>query len=445
MTQKNIAAIILAAGKGTRMKSSLHKVLHPLGGHPMLLHLMDSLDRLAPSKQVVVVGAGKEQVAEAVKGRAETALQEPQLGTGHAVQAAQDLMAGFDGDVLILYGDVPLLSSATMEAMIAARHGPDAADVVVLGFRPEDTKAYGRLIVEGGELQAIVEHKDATEAQRAINLCNSGIMAVKGDVLFDLLGRVGNDNASQEYYLTDIVKIARGLGMRCSVVEADEVEVMGVNSRQELSQAEKVFQGQKREAAMKDGATLLDPDTVYFSHDTVVGRDVVIAPNVFFGPKVTIADNVTINAFCHLEGADVGEGAIIGPFARLRPGTALAQGVKVGNFVEIKKSQIEAGAKVNHLTYIGDARVGAKANIGAGTITCNYDGFNKSFTDIGKGAFIGSNTALVAPVTIGDGAIVGAGSTISKDVEADALIVERSPAREIGGWAANFRAKQDKK
>lgn len=451
MSSSDIAAVILAAGKGTRMKSSLHKVLHPVAGRPMLHHVMAAVDTLSPARQVVIVGNGREQVEAAVKDRAEIAVQEPQLGTGHAVQQAEAALKGFRGDILILYGDVPLTSAETLRRMIDARRTPDADGkcpaIVVLGFRPADTLAYGRLkLAADGSLDAIVEHKDASEEERQINLCNSGIMAVDGTELFSFLSKLTNNNANKEYYLTDIVAIARAQGLKTAVIETHEDEVIGVNSRAELAVVEGISQRQARIKAMAEGATLIAPETVFFSYDTKLGRDVVIEPNVVFGPAVTVGDNVTIHAFSHLEGATVADNADIGPFARLRPGADLRTGAKVGNFVEIKKSVLEEGAKVNHLTYIGDARVGAKANVGAGTITCNYDGFNKSKTDIGAGAFIGSNSSLVAPVKIGDGAIVGAGSVVTKDVSADALAVVRADQREIKGWAAKFRARnKDKK
>lgn len=432
------------------MKSDLHKVLHPIAGRPMLLHLLATLDAFKPKRTVVVVGAGREQVEAAVGGQAQIAVQEPQLGTGHAVMAARNALEGFKGDILILYGDVPLLREETMRAMLAARHGvPDktaAPAVVVLGFQPQDPGAYGRLVLgHDGNLKEIVEFKDATPIQREITLCNSGVMAVDAQLLFELLDEVDNDNANGEYYLTDIVGLARHRNLNCAVVVAGEQEVMGVNSRAELSLAENVFQNRCRADAMAAGVTLVDPSSVYFSHDTVIGRDVIIEPNVFFGPGVKIGDKAKILAFCHFEGATIAAGASVGPYARLRPGADIGKGAKVGNFVEIKKAKLEDGAKVSHLSYIGDARVGAKANVGAGTITCNYDGYNKAFTDIGAGAFIGSNTSLVAPVKVGDGAIVGAGSVITRDVAADALGVVRADYREIGGWAARFREKQTKK
>ncbi|MCC3859703.1 bifunctional UDP-N-acetylglucosamine diphosphorylase/glucosamine-1-phosphate N-acetyltransferase GlmU [Pseudemcibacter aquimaris] len=442
MSNNDIAVVILAAGKGTRMKSSKHKVLHPIGGRPMLHHLLDNVDVLNPDKKVIVVGADKEQVENSVGDQAEVVVQEPQLGTGHAVQMSREALSGFTGRVLVLYGDVPLVSVDTMRNMINTD-----ADVVVLGFTPDDAKAYGRLKVnENGGLDAIVEFKDANEEERAIKLCNSGIMAVSGKYLFEMLDAVSNDNAAGEYYLTDLVEIAGSKNLKCAVVHADEEEVTGINSRSELAAVEKKFQQSKRNHFMAEGVTMLDPDTVYFAYDTKVGKDVVIGPNVFFGPGVTIADNVTINAFTHIEGATVDEGASIGPFARLRPNANIGKKVKVGNFVEIKKANIEEGAKISHLSYVGDARVGKNANIGAGTITCNYDGYFKYHTDIGEGAFIGSNSSLVAPVNIGDGAIIGAGSVITSVVEADALAITRAKQRALGGWAAKFRiTQQDKK
>ncbi|MBL4603919.1 MAG: bifunctional UDP-N-acetylglucosamine diphosphorylase/glucosamine-1-phosphate N-acetyltransferase GlmU [Emcibacteraceae bacterium] len=445
MNASDLAIIILAAGKGTRMKSSLHKVLHPLGGRPMLHHLLDTAAPLKPSRKVIVVGAGKEQVEASVGEQADIVVQEPQLGTGHAVQVTGDQLRGFDGDVLILYGDVPLLKQDTMQKMIDVRAETNAA-VVVLGFTPDDAKAYGRLKVgSDGNLEAIIEFKDASEDERAITLCNSGIMLLDGVKMFELLDALDNKNAAKEYYLTDVVAIAGQKKLGCVVVEADEYEVMGINSRSELAEAEAVFQNNRRKYFMDEGVTLNDPSSVYFSHDTIIGRDVTIAPNVVFGPGTEIADNVTINAFCHIEGAKIGNGASVGPFARLRPAAELGRGVKVGNFVEIKKSKIEDGAKISHLSYIGDARIGKNVNIGAGTITCNYDGYFKYPTDIGEGAFIGSNTALVAPVKIGAGAIIGAGSVITSDVNADALAVARGKMKEFGGWAAKFRTNSQNK
>ncbi len=438
MSSRNIAVVVLAAGKGTRMKSDLHKVLHPIAGRPMLLHLLAAADTLSPERTVVVTGAGRAQVEAAVAPRgARIAVQAEQLGTGHAVMQAREALSGFEGDVLILYGDVPLVRAETMRAMIARLNAADAPAVVVLGFRPAEAGAYGRLIVADGSdrLEKIVEFKDADARERAVTLCNSGLMAARGESLFDLLARLGNDNASGEYYLTDVVELSGA----AAVIEADAGEVAGVNSRGELAAVEQAWQQVRRARAMADGATLIAPETVWFAHDTTIGRDVTIEPNVVFGPGVTVADGATIHAFSHLEGATVGSGATVGPYARLRPGADLSENAKVGNFVEIKKATIGVGAKVNHLTYIGDAEVGAGANVGAGTITCNYDGYFKYRTVIGAGAFIGSNSALVAPVAIGAGAIVAAGSVVTRDVAADSLALARGRQEERGGWAKRFR------
>jgi bifunctional UDP-N-acetylglucosamine pyrophosphorylase / glucosamine-1-phosphate N-acetyltransferase len=435
----DIAAIILAAGQGTRMKSDLHKVLHPIAGRPMLMHLMASVDALSPARKVVVVGSGKEQLEAALAGSAELAVQQPQHGTGHAVQQAEDALAGFNGDVLILYGDVPFVPTTTMQGMIDRLNAPDAPAVVVLAFEPDDTQSYGRVLTDGDKILKMVEHKDAIDAERACRLCNSGLMAVKAKDLFGLLERVTNDNAAGEYYLVDIVNIANADGRMCAVVKTDPFDVAGINSRAELAVMEGKWQQRRRAQAMADGASLIAPKTVWFAYDTVIGRDVVIEPNVFFGPGVTIADEVVIRAFSHIEGAMIGAGAEVGPYARLRPGAVLGEKSKVGNFVEVKKATLGKGAKANHLSYIGDADVGAGANIGAGTITCNYDGYFKYQTVIGEGAFIGSNSALVAPVTIGAGAIVGAGSVVTVDVGADALALVRPEQCEKTGWAKRFR------
>ncbi|WP_066809460.1 bifunctional UDP-N-acetylglucosamine diphosphorylase/glucosamine-1-phosphate N-acetyltransferase GlmU [Sphingomonas asaccharolytica] len=436
-----IAAIILAAGMGTRMKSDLHKVLHPIAGRPMLLHLIDNVQALDASRIVVVAGARREQVEAAVTPLGvEVAIQAEQLGTGHAVQQAESALAGFEGDVLILYGDVPLVSTATMARMIERLRGDGEPSVVVLGFRPADAAAYGRVIADkDGRIAKIVEYKDASADERAVTLCNSGLMAVRSADLFRLLAQVTNDNAAGEYYLTDLAELAVKDGRGAVVVETAADEVAGVNSRAELAAVDASWQEKRRVQAMAEGATLVDPATVWFSFDTQVGRDVLIQPNVFFGPGVSVADGATIHGFSHIEGATIGAGAEVGPYARLRPGAVLGEKSKVGNFVEVKKAVLGKGAKANHLTYLGDAEIGAGANIGAGTITCNYDGFFKYKTVIGEEAFIGSNSALVAPVTIGAGAIVAAGSTVTRDVEPDALRLVRPDQQTKPGWAKRFR------
>lgn len=441
-----LAIVILAAGKGTRMKSDLHKVLHPIAGRPMLMHLMDTASRLSPDRQVVVVGSGRDQLEAALGGKAQIAVQEPQHGTGHAVQQAEGALAGFSGDVLILYGDVPFVREETMRAMLERLHAPDAPAVVVLGFQPADTLQYGRILSDGDRITKMVEHKDATDAERACTLCNSGLMAVRSGELFGLLARVGNSNAQGEYYLVDIVNIANADGRTCAVVVTDdEDEVAGINSRAELAQAEGRWQQRRRAQAMADGASLIAPETVWFAWDTVLGRDVVVEPNVWFGPGVTVADKVTIRAFCHIEGATLAEGVEVGPYARLRPGAVLKEKSKIGNFVEMKKATLGVGAKANHLTYLGDAEVGAGANIGAGTITCNYDGYFKHKTVIGERAFIGSNSALIAPVRIGADAIVAAGSAVSRDVADGELRLVRAEQLIKPGWADRFHDAMKKK
>jgi len=443
MKSNPIAAVILAAGQGTRMKSDIHKVLHPIAGQPMLHHLLSTVATLGPERQVVVAGARREQVEKSVEALDVTVVtQEPQLGTGHAVQQAEAALAGFDGVILVLYGDVPLVSADTMQRMIDRLNASDAPMAVVLGFRPADPLAYGRIIADGdGIIAKMVEYKDATEAERAVTLCNSGLMAVRARHLWPLLARVGNANAAGEYYLPDIVMLAGADGHSCAVIETGAHEVAGINSRAELATVEQEWQQRRRARAMAEGATLIAPETVWFAHDTVIGRDVVIEPNVFFGPGVAIADGATIHGFSHIEGARIARGARIGPYARLRPGAVIGEKARVGNFVELKATTLGAGAKANHLSYIGDADVGADANIGAGTITCNYDGFFKYRTEIGRGAFIGSNSALVAPVKIGDEAIIGAGSVVTRDVEAGALGLARGNQQNKPGWGTQFRAK----
>ena len=447
MSHHEFAAIILAAGKGTRMKSALHKVLHPIAGRPMLKHLMASVEALGPKKQVVVVGAGREQVEGALGDTAETCLQEPQLGTGHAVQQAQERLSGFSGDVLVLYGDVPFVRGETMQAMLDRLHEADAPKVVVLGFEPDDALAYGRVIADdAGRIAKMVEFKDASEDERTCRLCNSGLMAARAEDMFALLDRVGNDNAQGEYYLPDIVNIAIADGDICAAVTArDPGEVAGINSRGELAAAEALWQAEQREHWMAEGVTLRAPDTVFFSWDTQLGRDVTVDPNVVFGPGVTVADGAHIKSFSHIEGAEIGEKAQVGPYARLRPGAVMAKDSFVGNFVEMKNAHLGEGAKASHLTYLGDAEVGARANIGAGTITCNYDGYFKYRTEIGEGAFIGSNSALIAPVRIGRDAIVAAGSTVSRDVADGDLRMVRGEQIVKPGWADRFHDAMRKK
>jgi bifunctional UDP-N-acetylglucosamine pyrophosphorylase / glucosamine-1-phosphate N-acetyltransferase len=437
----DLAAVVLAAGQSTRMNSAVSKVLHEIAGRTLLGHVLAAVTSLEASRIVVVAGLGQDDVAAlATSQGAEVAIQDPPQGTGHAVLQAREALEGFGGDIMVVYGDTPLMRPETLQLLIDRRHQADNPAVVVFGFRPDDPALYGRLVLDDADhLTRIVEARDANDDEKAINLCNGGVMVLDGAIAFDLLAAIGNDNAKGEYYLTDIIAEAAKTGRVSAVVEGDELEIMGVDHRTALAAAEAALQDRLRANALAGGATLVDPGTVWFSADTIIGRDVYIEPNVFFGPGVTVQDNVTIKGFSHIEGATIGDGSVIGPFARLRPGAELAEDTKVGNFVEIKKAKIEAGAKVNHLSYIGDARVGEKANIGAGTITCNYDGFNKSHTDIGAGAFIGSNSALVAPVKIGDGATVGAGSTISNDVAADDLTVTRAPQKNIAGGAERLR------
>lgn len=449
MSRRPIAAIILAAGMGTRMKSGLHKVLHPIGGRPMLMHLIASVNALSPARKVVIVGALREQVEQALAGTDVIVVgQQPQLGTGHAVLQAKSALADFKGDIIVLYGDVPFIECATMRMLLATlnREGRTKPIAAVLGFRTAVPGNYGRIVARDGEtIDKMVEFKDATRVERGIDLCNSGLLAVRSEDLWPLLERVGNDNAAGEYYLPDIVMLAKADGRESVVVDTSEAEVLGINSRAELAVAEARFQASQRTHFMREGVTLQDPDSVHFAFDTEIAADVTIEPNVVFGPGVRIGAGSIIRAFSHIAGAQIGDACEIGPFARLRPGTSLATGVKIGNYVETKNARFEAGAKANHLSYIGDSSVGAKANIGAGTITCNYDGFFKYRTEIGDGAFIGSNSALVAPVRIGDGAIVGAGSVITGNVDADALALARGVQKTKTGWAKRFRATAAKK
>ena len=445
--QRRFAVVILAAGQGTRMRSDTHKVLHPIASRPLLLHLLDCVDALGADKRVVVVGKGREQVEAAIAGRdVAIAVQAEQKGTGHAVQQAADALSGYDGPIIILYGDTPFVRADTLRRMIDRLDGGGGPGIVVLASSPADPLKYGRIILgDGDRIAKMVEFKDATEEERAVRLCNSGMMAVRAKDLFRWLAQVGNDNAAGEYYLPDIVNIAAAEGREAVVIEGDPYEAAGVNSRAELAHLELEWQRRRREQVLEQGATLIDPESVWFAFDTRLGRDVTVEPHVVFGPGVEIADGATIRAFSHIDGAKIGARAIIGPFARVRPGTRLAERVKVGNFVEIKNAEVGEGAKVNHLSYVGDTSIGARANIGAGTITCNYDGFGKYRTQIGEGAFIGSNTALVAPIIIGAGAIVGAGSVITRDVEPDSLAVERNEQRGVAGWARRFRERMMRK
>ncbi len=429
------AVIILGAGLGTRMNSDLPKVLHPIAGAPMLVHAMQAAMVLDPVRSVVVAGYEAAQVEKAALAHdpdVTVVVQAEQLGTGHAVAQAQAALADFVGDALVLYGDTPFIRPDTLEAMIEARQ---THDIVVLGFEAEEPARYGRLILKGGQLDRIVEYKDATDDERAVTLCNSGVIAADAATLFDLVAAIGNDNAAGEYYLTDIIAIARARGLTATVVECAEAETLGINSRFELAQAEALFQNAARMTALDDGVTLIAPETVYFAYDTVIGRDAVIEPNVVFGPGVTVESGATIRAFSHLEGCHVSRGAIVGPYARLRPGAELAENTRVGNFVEVKNAVIAEGAKVNHLSYIGDADIGPRSNIGAGTITCNYDGVSKHHTTIGADVFIGSNTMLVAPVSVGDQAMTASGSVITRDVPAGDLAVARARQDNKAGFA----------
>ncbi len=436
-----ISLIILAAGQGTRMNSDRPKVLHAVAGAPLLVHAMAAGAALAPERTVVVAGRGAEALRAAALAQDETAtvvVQAEQLGTAHAVAQALPALAGFAGDAIVLYGDTPFIRPETLEAMVAARarHA-----VVVLGFEAANPGRYGRLIARGEALDRIVEFKDASPEERAVTLCNSGVICADAELLGDLVAAVGNANAAGEYYLTDIVALARARGLSAGVVLCPEAETLGVNTRAELAAAEAAFQARARAEALETGVTLTAPDTVFFGWDTVIGRDAVVGPHVVFGPGVTVESGAEIRAFCHLEGCHISRGATVGPFARLRPGAELAEDVHVGNFVEIKNAILDEGVKVGHLTYLGDAHVGEQTNIGAGTITCNYDGVFKHRTEIGARAFIGSDTMLVAPVRVGDGAMTATGSVITRDVPAAALAVARAPQVVKEGFAARFFAR----
>ena len=436
-------AVVLAAGDATRMKSSKSKVLHTVGNLPLIAHVTRAAAAAGVGKVALVVGRDADRVTEAAGAGLDvpvTAVEQTERkGTGHAVLMARDVIAeGFD-DVVVLYGDAPLISPDSLKAATASRAG--GADVVVLGFRAKDPTGYGRLIERDGELVAIREHKEASEAELAIDFCNGGVITFSGSEAVGLLEAIGNANAKGEYYLTDIVEIARARGLKCVAIEAPEEDMMGCNTRAELAEIEAVWQARARHAAMLSGVSMIDPGSVFLSFDTELGNDVTIEPNVWFGPGVRVGAGAVIHAFSHIEGADIGAGAMIGPFARLRPGTELGEKAKVGNFCETKKASVGDGAKINHLSYIGDAIIGAGANIGAGTITCNYDGVNKHVTEIGAGAFIGSNSSLVAPVRIGDGAFVGSGSVITTDVPDNALALARARQETKPGRAERLREK----
>ena len=429
------AAVILAAGKGTRMNSDLPKALHKVAHASLLEHTLRSCAPLKPEKTILVVGHEAEQVrksAKAIDPEIEVVMQNEQLGTGHALAQASEALAGFEGDIVVLYADTPFISAATMSAIKEKRH---RSDLVVLGFHAQDPAKYGRLVTEGEDLTRIVEFKDANETERAITLCNSGVMAGPAALLLSLVAHLKNDNASGEYYLTDCIALAKDQGHSAQVVICEESETLGVNSRHDLAQAEAIFQDRMRAYFLEAGVNMFAPETVYFSHDTVIGRDAVIEQNVIFAPNCTVESGAIIRAFSHLEGAHVSRGAVVGPYARLRPGAEISEEGKIGNFVEIKNAQIGEGAKVNHLSYVGDATVGQGANIGAGAVTCNYDGVMKHHTDIGENAFIGSSTMMVAPVTIGKNAMTASGSVITKNVPDDALALGRADQNNKLGMA----------
>ena len=440
MTGRTSLTIVLAAGEGTRMRSSMPKVLHPVAGQSLLAHVLGAAPQGAGAVTAVVVGPNHEQVADEarrIRPDAATFVQRERLGTAHAVLAAREALARGADDLLVVFGDTPLISAATFARLRAPLK--NGAALAVLGFRAADPTGYGRLVVEGDRLVAIREQADATPAERAITLCNAGVMAFDGRRALEIIEKIGHANAKGEYYLSDAVTVVRELGLEAVVIETSEDEVRGINTKAQLAEAEQVMQARLRKAALDAGVTMIAPETVYLAADTTFGNDVTVEPFVVIGPGVSIADGAVIHAFSHLVQASVGKNASVGPYARLRPGTSLGEGVKIGNFVETKAATLEAGAKVSHLSYIGDAHVGEGANVGAGTITCNYDGFDKHRTTIGADAFVGSNSSLVAPVKIGSRAYVGSGSVITKDVPDDALAVERSPQTNREGGAARYR------
>jgi bifunctional UDP-N-acetylglucosamine pyrophosphorylase/glucosamine-1-phosphate N-acetyltransferase len=435
-------AVVLAAGEGKRMKSHLPKVLHPIGGLPMLFHVLNAIEPSVDRMVVVASPSSKEAISAAVGklyGNAEVVVQAEQRGTGHALLVARDAFADAD-DILVVFGDTPFISPQSIELMRAKL--AEGASVVAAGMRPAEPAGYGRLIMQGDQLVAIREERDANDSERAIGFCNSGLMALAGDSVLDVLDEIEDDNDQGELYLTDAVEIAHRRGLKVQAVEIAADEALGINDRAQLAEAERLFQSRRRAELMVAGVTLIAPETVFLAYDTTLSRDVVVEPNVVFGPGVSVAESVTIRAFSHLEGASIASGAIVGPFARLRPGASIGEGAHVGNFVEIKQATLGAGAKANHLTYIGDASIGAGSNIGAGTITCNYDGVSKFRTEIGEGVFVGSNSALVAPISIGNGAYIATGSVITDEVEADTLAFGRARQVNKPGRAAKLRRKQ---
>ena len=446
MTDRSCLYVVLAAGEGTRMRSALPKVMHPVAGEPMLGHVLETIGETTGEASIAaVIGPGMDGVRQFLGRKSPSAsvhVQTERLGTAHAVLAARAALAA-DRDTIVLYGDTPLVTAETIDRLRRAL--ADGADVAVLGFDAADPSGYGRLIMEGNRLLAIREERDASGEEKQITFCNSGVIAFKKGLIAELLDAIGNDNAKGEYYLTDAIEIAVARGLKTAAVACPEAEVQGVNTRAQLASAEAAMQARLRAAALEGGATLVAPETVFLSRDTRIGQDVLIEPNVFFGPKSTVADGATVRAFSHIEGATVASGAVVGPYARLRPGATIGEGAKIGNFVEVKAATVEDGAKINHLSYVGDARVGAGANVGAGTITCNYDGHNKHHTDIGAGAFIGSNSALVAPVSIGEGAYVASGSVITKDVAPGALAFGRARQTEKPGGAEAVSGKPNSK
>ena len=432
------AVIILAAGKGTRMKSDLPKVLHKIAGAPMLIHAMQSSEAIEPSRMIIVAGHGADQVERAAldyNPAAQIVIQKEQNGTADAANQARDILTDFKGDAVVLFGDTPFISPETLTRVFEAR---ESADVVVLGFEAADPMGYGRLITDGDRLLKITETKDCTKDELKISLCNSGVMAAKSETLFSLIDDVSDDNSQGELYLTDIVGIANDRDLNCAVVTCPEAETLGINSRAHLAEAEAIFQNQRRKELMDEGVTLTDPATTFLAFDTHIGRDVIIGPNTLFGPGVTVETGAHIKGFCHLEGCHISQGAEIGPFARLRPGAEIGDNARVGNFVEIKNSELATGAKVGHLTYLGDASIGAESNIGAGTVTCNYDGVFKHRTEIGRDVFIGTHTSLVAPVTVGDGAFTATGSVITKDISEGDMAIGRGRQVNKPGLGAKF-------